>query len=399
MSQDNSFSFNQIVEILSSVTKSLKVESYLVGGCVRDHLLGRPTLDYDVVVIGSPKQFAQLVAKKLNLTIKKRSQFETLQAASDKMTIDFARARREVYPKPGALPQVSPTDSIVEDLKRRDFTINSIALSLNPGEIGKIVDPLKGVADLKRGVIRVLHKGSFIDDPTRAFRAIRYSHRFSFSYSEETENEFSFAIEILPTISFERIKNELVRISIEDRRADMYQDILERKLLSFIGTPDSPPDFDALDGLLEKRIEDHWLYFFLLLVGKEPDLERLKLKRSEREEVLRLLNLWKTDISEDLVTAHEELRDLNDDAVKFLMVVLGKEDFLLNYLKRRKEARPILRGDDLIKLGIEESPQIGQVLKMIELKRLEGVLKTREEEERFVRDLIKKGGSPQGETP
>ena len=172
-------SFRKVAEILKDVAIETGIRAYLVGGAVRDFLMGRETLDYDVVVFGPPHIFAEKLAYKTGGKIQKRSQFQTVQVIGKELVIDIARARKEVYLRPGALPKVSPTESLYEDLQRRDFSINAIAFSLLESEPDKIIDPFSGKKDLENKKLKVLYRGSFRDDPTRAFRGIRYKHRLS----------------------------------------------------------------------------------------------------------------------------------------------------------------------------------------------------------------------------
>ncbi len=149
---------------------------FAVGGCVRDWLLGRPTLDVDLVVEGDPGPLAEWAAGVFGARAESFGQFGTWRLLKAGWRLDFARARREEYPKPAALPLVAPAP-IAEDLLRRDFTINALALPLGPRNEGELLDPAAGLADLRGRVLRALHAESFRDDPTRVFRAARFVSR------------------------------------------------------------------------------------------------------------------------------------------------------------------------------------------------------------------------------
>ena len=162
------------------------VELYLVGGPVRDLLLQRPQLDLDLVVAGDGLGFAQAWADVLGADITVHKPFLTATVVlGEGRSIDVATARRESYEHPGALPTVQPA-SIEEDLTRRDFTINALAVALNPDRWGEVLDPWEGQRDLQAGLIRVLHDESFIDDPTRLIRAVGFEVRLDFSLEEHT---------------------------------------------------------------------------------------------------------------------------------------------------------------------------------------------------------------------
>jgi tRNA nucleotidyltransferase (CCA-adding enzyme) len=179
--------------------------------------LKRPSLDYDLVVKGSGIEFAQVLSHRLSLKVKEYQQFFTATVFYRGYKIDIARAREETYPYSGALPRVS-SSSLKKDLRRRDFTINAIALSLNKQNYSRIIDFEGGLPDLKRGLIRIMHKDSFVDDPTRIFRAIRFEKRFNFKIEEFTFNCLQEALnkKVLHNVSAQRIRDELFLIFEEN---------------------------------------------------------------------------------------------------------------------------------------------------------------------------------------
>jgi tRNA nucleotidyltransferase (CCA-adding enzyme) len=182
---------------------------YLVGGAVRDLLLGRGRADIDLVVEGD----ATALAERLGAEVVSHERFATAKVRLDGHELDIASARSESYPQPGALPVVEPAATLEEDLARRDFTINAMAISLNGPE--RLIDPFEGQADLAAGRLRVLHPRSFLDDPTRAIRAARYAARFGFELEPETEALLRAAD--LTTVSADRRDAELMRLAGERR--------------------------------------------------------------------------------------------------------------------------------------------------------------------------------------
>ncbi|MGE5233614.1 MAG: hypothetical protein ACM3OB_05845 [Acidobacteriota bacterium] len=184
---------------------------YLVGGAVRDLLLGRPRADVDLVVVGD----AAALAARLGADPVEHERFATAKVELDGHEIDVAGARSESYPRPGALPEVEPAADVETDLARRDFTINAIALPL--GGDPEPIDPYGGRADLEAGLLRVLHERSFEDDPTRAIRAARYAARFGFAPEPRTEELLRSAD--LGTVSEDRRRAELLRLAAEAEAA------------------------------------------------------------------------------------------------------------------------------------------------------------------------------------
>ncbi|MBM3252498.1 MAG: hypothetical protein FJZ11_06970, partial [Candidatus Omnitrophica bacterium] len=160
--------------------------AFVVGGVVRDLYLSRKNLDLDIVIEGDGIDFARKLSKKFNAEITKHERFNTaVLILPNGMKIDIAMARKEVYEYPGALPKVSP-GRIIDDLHRRDFSINAMAIDITPGGFGTLIDFFDGLKDLKDKKIKVLHDSSFIDDPTRILRAIRFEQRFKFNLDEQT---------------------------------------------------------------------------------------------------------------------------------------------------------------------------------------------------------------------
>jgi tRNA nucleotidyltransferase (CCA-adding enzyme) len=181
---------------------------FLVGGAVRDLLLGRGRADIDVAVVGNPDELATALGAD---TLAAHERFATAKVGLDGHELDIAAARTETYERPGALPTVALAAAIEADLGRRDFTINAMAIPL--AEPSRLIDPHGGRADLDAGLLRVLHPRSFADDPTRALRAARYAARFGFALEAETERLLR-ATE-LDTVSAERRRAELLRLAAE----------------------------------------------------------------------------------------------------------------------------------------------------------------------------------------
>ena len=203
------------------------INAFVVGGFVRDTLLGINDKDIDIVVEANAIDFAKIVIEKINvgatlavaqkgqgqalpLHIKTHEGFKTATIEICGFRIDLVTARKERYKKPAAMPEITPA-TIREDLFRRDFTINAMAISLNKKGFGKLIDFYDGQKDLKEKKIRVLHDKSFIDDPTRIFRAIRFQKRLGFIVEQHTQKLMTDAIDIgmIQKLKKQRVKKEL----------------------------------------------------------------------------------------------------------------------------------------------------------------------------------------------
>jgi len=208
---------------LAAVSEVASDPVYLVGGAVRDLLLGRGRADLDLVVVGD----AIALARRLGTEPVEHGRFATAKVALAGHEVDIATARSESYPHPGALPEVVPAASLEADLARRDFTVNAIAIPLE--DEPHLIDPHGGRADLERGFLRVLHRDSFRDDPTRAIRGARYAARLGLEPDRETEALLRAAD--LDTVSEDRREAELLRLAAEPSAPEGYRLLAEWRLL------------------------------------------------------------------------------------------------------------------------------------------------------------------------
>jgi tRNA nucleotidyltransferase/poly(A) polymerase len=218
------------MDLVREVAREKEVHPYLVGGPVRDILLGRQSIDIDLTVEQDASTLARALAKRLDGRVRSFPQFLTYKVTANEFPeIDLATARKERYRKPGALPAVT-SGRLKDDLLRRDFSINAIALDLLDG---RMHDPTGGAADLEARVVRVLHDKSFIDDPTRIFRAIRLAARLGFSLQQHTRELMRAAIETnaLGTVTKERIWRELFLAMDEDEAPAVLTELATERVL------------------------------------------------------------------------------------------------------------------------------------------------------------------------
>ncbi|MDP2921133.1 MAG: CCA tRNA nucleotidyltransferase [Candidatus Omnitrophota bacterium] len=199
-----------MIKTVGKIADEMGVGAYLVGGPVRDKLLGRANCDLDFVIEGSGISFAEILNKKLKGRLTAYRAFGTATIQLKGKRVDIVTARKESYKHPAAYPDVT-TGTIKDDLFRRDFTINAMAMALNKKNFGKLVDFYGGEKDLKRRVIRALHDKSFMDDPTRIFRAVRFSVRFGFKIEPHTKKLIKEALlgGFLGEVNKGRIKKEI----------------------------------------------------------------------------------------------------------------------------------------------------------------------------------------------
>jgi tRNA nucleotidyltransferase (CCA-adding enzyme) len=340
---------------LETVRKAARQPVYLVGGAVRDLLLGRNRADVDLMVEGD----ATALAAELGGANSEHDRFGTVKVDVEGHEVDIVGARTETYERPGALPVVTPAESIEEDLARRDFTINTMAIPLQ-GE-PRLIDPHGGRRDLELGLLRVLHDRSFVDDPTRAIRAARYASRFGFGLEPKTERLLRETD--LTTVSADRRRAELERMAAEENACAGFE------LLGEWGVIDLRPGgielMRAVDALLKTP---HWAE----LVPRERALVAAALGPPGAEEVL--ASMWPPKPGEGV-----ELAERRDPVELILARAMGA-DWLDSYLTSWRRIELEIDGEDLIAAGIEQGPAIGRGLRAARQKKLEGEIHGREEE-------------------
>jgi tRNA nucleotidyltransferase (CCA-adding enzyme) len=340
---------------LNTVREAAREPVYLVGGAVRDLLLGRPRADVDLVVEGD----AAALAERLGGASVEHERFGTVKVEVEGHEVDVASARSETYPEPGVLPVVAPAESVEQDLARRDFSVNAIAIPLQ-GE-PRLIDPHGGKADLDDGLLRVLHDRSFVDDPTRAIRAARYASRFGFALEPKTEELLRRTD--LTTVSADRRRAELERLAAEENAREGF------RLLAEWGLIDLRPDgLQLMKAVGELLGAPYWAEE----VPREQALVAAALGPPGGEEVL--ASMWKPRPGEGV-----ELAERRDPVELILARAMGA-DWLDSYLTAWRKIQLEIDGDDLIAAGIEQGPAIGRGLRAARHQKLEGEIAGRDEE-------------------
>jgi tRNA nucleotidyltransferase (CCA-adding enzyme) len=354
---------------------------YVVGGTVRDILLGRESFDVDIAVEGDAIAFAQT----LGGDVTAHGRFGTAVVRfADGRHWDVVTTRRESYPAPAALPEVD-AGSIQEDLARRDFTANAMAASLGD-DYGRILDPYGGRADLESSTIRVLHPRSFVDDPTRIFRAVRYEARLGFRMDGESERLAREAVGGIRLLSAARLREEVVAL-LSEEGAEQALDRLADLAVA--------PALDAgligrLDALREELDPDAplWRVRLTALVAAHPGLlDRLALPRRDARAVEDAVALApRLGEASDPV----EIADLAGRAPEGALLALARRDSaaLREWFTRLRDVRLEVTGTDLAELGVPESPRVGEILEELRRRKLRGELEGRNAELAAATELI-----------
>jgi tRNA nucleotidyltransferase (CCA-adding enzyme) len=404
------------------------VSLYLVGGVARDLLLKRENLDLDLTVEGDGIAFARLVADRYGAGLAVFERFATARLAfPDGLKMDIATTRRESYAQPAVLPTVQPA-SIEEDLSRRDFTINAIAVQLNPRQFGRLLDPYGGQRDLRARTIRVLHAGSFQDDPTRIFRAIRFEQRFGFRLERTTARLLAQAAStnLIQQLSGPRLQNEILLLFAEHDPVRAIARLGWLKLLRFLHrrlcyTKNVKRVVTAVPKALAwwaRRFPDSVIdrpIVYLMALSNESShvvvaamIRRLALSREQAKNVSaggrrvdRALKKLTNKGTARPSQVYRLLADFSDEALVLLLAkqVSAQHEVRLSLLKRHlvayvknKAVKTALTGRDLQAMGLQPGPQYKTILGKLLAARIDGMITTEADERAFVQKRLGRAG-------
>jgi tRNA nucleotidyltransferase (CCA-adding enzyme) len=379
---------------------------YLVGGVVRDLLLGYPNFDLDLVVEGDAVKLAQRVAETSQAKLLAHHRFGTAKLRYHNFTLDLATAREETYARPGALPTITP-GTLKDDLVRRDFSINAMAISLAANDYGELVDLYQGKSDLAHRLIRILHTKSFSEDATRILRAIRYEQRLGFQLEMQTAQLLKRDIPMLDTISGDRIRHELELIFKEKQPELVIKRLAELGVLQRIspllkGNGWLADKFDKARRL-KKPVQLPSLYFCLVVYSfGEKDIEQFlarlnipaKLSRAVSDTLrlkTRLPLLDKPALRPSEI--YYLLREYEPLAIQ--VNAIASESSMVHrhlqlFLTKLRYVRTALDGEELKGLGISAGPEMGQLLQILHKAKLDGDVRTRADEEKLALSLSPK---------
>jgi tRNA nucleotidyltransferase (CCA-adding enzyme) len=383
---------------------------YLVGGAVRDVLMGEPNFDLDIAVEGDGIALGKALARALGGRVVPHEKFGTaIVLHGEGGRVDVATARTEFYDYPGALPTVEQA-SIRQDLYRRDFTINAMAVSLKGEDFGRLVDYFGGYRDLEDGVIRVLHNLSFIDDPTRIFRAIRYENRYGFRMDAHTLAlaRACVEMELVGELSTSRLRDELHDLLSEERVSDSVRRLAELGIDHAVH-PRLAADEDAVN-LIEKvdalraqyaPAAPTWRLRLGVLARNMSSTEvlewadRLKLRRRDADRIADAVTV--APRLRDLVAGIKEPAELRaviephdpDGALLALAEAKGRaRQKLVRYFEEIRGVELEISGGDLAALGLGESPRVGAILAELLRRKLNGELDGRAAELDAAKQLL-----------
>ena len=374
---------------------------YLVGGVVRDLLLGKTNFDLDLVLEGDAINLAKQLNEIKPGKMTTHPRFNTAKIKWDDWNVDLTTARSETYARPGALPAVKP-GPLKSDLLRRDFTINAMAIDLNPSRYGELIDLYGGRDDLEHKLVRVLHENSFIDDATRIWRALRYEQRLNFQLEEETLGLLKRDIPMLETISGDRIRYELECIFQEERPEKVLRragelGVMPRLYPSLRGDGWLAAKFEQARQLTSPRLPSTGLYLALLthpLTGEATEylISYLRLSKPIARTIRDAISLKPAvkslaDPKLPISSVYHLLEGYNSSAITAHLVASDSpaaRRHIQLYLAKLRYVKPALTGDDLLKMDIPQGPRIKEMLAQLLDARLDGKVSSKKGEVEMV---------------
>lgn len=384
----------EAIYLASDAASKFKISIFLIGGIVRDLIIGNEIKDIDIAVEGDAVEFAKILEKDFGCEILNIQ--ENLRTSKVSFTngcvIDFASTREEKYIDSGILPVAYNFGCKLEqDIKRRDFTINTLALSLVGDDKYSLVDYCGGYEDVLNKKIRILHKNSFIDDPSRIIRALKFKIRFSFDYEEETYLLMqNYLDNISNSMPLERIKGELKQYFCI-KNENLYDELIATNSYKLISdSVKSSIDYKKISLFNFKKSELWFVYLVLLVINSSFAIERLNLTSIEKNIIKEVQNLLSDKLqSHSNYEIYKRFSNLQDLSIK-IYYVLTDDTTVLKFYDELKHIKVEINGKDLIQLGFKPSPLFNEIFDKILREKIEGKFTSKEDEIEFIKNSIKK---------
>ena len=378
---------------------------FYIGGVVRDELLGRKSIDIDITYVGNAIEYCS----KFGEVVQENPDFGTVRVAinplpnfshshsdnceilpshkerGQKVTVDFASTRFESYPRKGHLPVVEKIGcSLKEDVMRRDFTVNALAKSVTTGEI---VDYVGGLEDLKNKKLRVLHDESFIDDPTRIIRGLKFATRFGFELEEHTKKlQDEYLANINYDMSYKRVKKELIEtFSLNSQSA--FKAFIDQKIYKLVTLNDVKMPKVNIENLvttyLAAQPPSYPAALWLIYVGILGDLSRLPLTKIEHK----ILDDVPKEVLKTDFDLYKTFQNTRIETI-LLYAILKDEAGARHYLDDLQKIKLEITGKDLLNLGIKPSPEYQKIFDEVLKIKLKNPSITKEDEIKLVKELV-----------
>ena len=381
----------EFIEILKN-NNFKNLEIFLVGGALRDILLEIPPKELDFCINGEINEFKEFLNNDKQMKIIKVSEFETYKVLFKDKIYDFSVTRKESYIPKGSLPKIDAFNVPIEtDLKRRDFTINSIAMNIN-SDINNLIDPFNGLRDLKNKIIKVIHDESFKDDPTRAYRAVKFSKRYNFKIDTNTSNNLIDSVEYIKVLSKERIKNELEKICKEFNFIQILNELKKINILKYFF------DFDPLKININNNEIDNWLlliyeirkidYFENNTFFSEYNFsKKLKEKINNLLFIINLIKRNPSNLNKDI--SENDFSQLKKiDSNHFNLLSMIESNYTKTIIKLKESILNSSANLSFLELKNMKSftdLKTSNILKEIEFQKFKGIIKSKKDETMYLK--------------
>lgn len=369
---------------------------YVIGGFVRDLMLKRPNDDIDLVVEGDGIAFAKQLQDDFGGEVLIHDSFGTATwTHPSNIMIDISSSRLEYYERPASLPDVEQS-SLKEDLQRRDFTINAMAIRLNKKQFGELIDPYGGQLDLESKTIRVLHNMSFIEDPTRIFRGLRFEQRFTFSMDGQTKKLALNSIDKVQALSPNRIHDQMEKLYDEGQPTAITARLFDLQFWEQFGIDQQFKQQSChMTKELSRNFQQHLdgkkpncFHYMLIPFYLSAQLEKMvphALLKQQKQFLEALIHIEKEQLTierrEQIGDYHATFHAYTDPVLLFVWTALNRkqDDPFLRYIQERKHLTAYIKGKDLIDLGLKPGPHFSSLFLKLEISQLNGEVTSKEE--------------------
>ena len=394
----NQLSANQnlAVKFIANVAEMHSAKAFLVGGVVRDIILNKKIHDIDIAVESDPNLMFESLKNSEQFQIVSMSEFGVVKGVFDDVEIDIAMTRKEAYLSPGALPKVFLKTEIDVDLLRRDFSINALAVSLNSKTWGEVIDVSNSLEDLENGVIKILHPNSFIDDPTRIFRAIKYANRLNMKISKCTYENMYKSIENVNLLSGKRIANEILSIFQEDN----FENILNHQIMIMIfekfefhlADRNTLQDLENIKNICINDENMWWVFIssHFNYLDREKFSNRLDLKTKNHKAIMDFTTVERMDTNLQKEDLYKYLNMIPKNILEISKKLLEEKSILQIEIFQSIlfDLETIIDGKSILELGVNEGPEIGRVLNSLTMKIVNNGAMSIQAQKEFVKSLI-----------
>lgn len=387
---------NDFLTAIDEIGKSADafgVNAYIIGGAVRDLILNKPIYDIDIVIEGNAIAFCHFMQDNKICKIKKEAQeFCTAKTVfNNKLELDFASTRTEKYPKSGHLPVLEAIGCpLKEDILRRDFSANAIALKINNSNFGELIDYTNGLQDIEKKELKILHDKSFLDDPTRIIRGLRFCHKLGFKLEQKTlKLQKDYLKDFNDNdICYERIK-QVTKLAFNLNSSELIEDFIKSDISKLLSNNlrkiNAKSLHDAINANI-KHIENKniWLIYFAALIDKQ-NAEKFNLSAKEMKIIESLENFLNE--KETPQNNFEIYNMFKNEPIESIIAycIFDENNNAQKYLTELKDIKPTLSGKDLLNMGFSAGNIIGKILNKLLEEKLNNNLQTKENEIAFVK--------------